>query len=485
MTHPPIDLKGRAHRAVIEAGFHPDFPPEVGREIQALRQAQSTATGDVQDLRSLLWSSIDNDQSRDLDQIEYVERLPDGTMRLLVGVAEVDALVPKASATDRQAGLEATSVYTGVATFPMLPPELSTDLTSLLDAQERLSLVVEMQVQDTGEVSDKTLYRAQVRNQAKLTYSATGAWLEGRGPLPPAVANVPGMEAQLRLQRETSERLRGLRKQHGALTFAAAEATPVVENDQITDLRLNHHNAAEDIIESFMVAANVAMAQLLRESGALSIRRVVREPRRWERIQEIAARLGAQLPAAPDSRALSEFLAAQQTADPVHFPDLSLCVVKLLGPGEYIVEAPGAEQQGHFGLAVHDYTHSTAPNRRYADLVTQRLLKGIVAHSPAPYSQTELSEIAAHCTEREDAARKVERLMRKVVAASVLSARLDETFEGVVTGASPKGTYVRLVKFPAEGRVVRGAQGIDVGDRVRVRLVSVDVNQGFIDFERI
>jgi exoribonuclease-2 len=259
----------------------------------------------------------------------------------------------------------------------------------------------------------------------------------------------------------------------------------VVENDEVKDLRLNHHNAAEDIIESFMVAANVAMAQLLRESGALSIRRVVREPRRWERIGEIAARLGAQLPGAPDSRALSEFLAAQQAADPVHFPDLSLSVVKLLGPGEYIVEAPGAEQQGHFGLAVHDYTHSTAPNRRYADLVTQRLLKGIVAHTPAPYSQTELSEIAAHCTEREDAARKVERLMRKVVAATVLSARLGETFEGVVTGASPKGTYVRLVKFPAEGRVVRGAQGIDVGDRVRVRLVSVDVNQGFIDFERI
>jgi exoribonuclease II len=485
MTNPPVDLKARAHQAVVEAGFHPDFPPEVMLEVQALNQAPTgPAPTGVRDLRSLLWSSIDNDQSRDLDQIEYAERLADGSIRLLVGIAEVDALVPKSSATDHQAALEGTSVYTGAATFPMLPAELSTGLTSLLDAQERLSLVAEMRVQDSGEVTGKAVYRAWVRNQAKLTYSATGAWLEGRGPIPPAAASVPEMEAQLQLQRETSERLRGLRKQHGALTFGGIEAVPVVENDNVKDLKLNHHNAAEDIIESFMVAANVAMAQLLRERGALSIRRVVREPRRWDRIREIAEGFGVRLPAGPDSRALSEFLAARQTADPLHFADLSLAVVKLLGPGEYVVESPGTEQAGHFGLAVHDYTHSTAPNRRFADLVTQRLLKAVVAGATAPYSESELRGIAAHCTEREDAAQKVERLMRKVVAASVLKERVGEVFDALVTGAAPKGTYVRLLKFPAEGRVVRGAGGIDVGDAVRVRLISVEVSKGFIDFEK-
>jgi exoribonuclease-2 len=435
-------------------------------------------------LRSLLWSSIDNDSSRDLDQVEYAENLPDGTTRLLIGIADVDSSVPKGSATDRQASFETTSVYTGVATFPMLPGELSTDRTSLMDAQDRLSLVIELHLADSGEVTCHDVYPAFLRNRAKLAYSSTGAWLEGRGPMPQTVAATPGLEAQLRFQQETSEKLRGIRKSHGALTFSSVEATPVVENGEVKDLSVAHHNVAEDIIESFMVAANVAMAQVLRERGSLSIRRVVRTPRRWDRIQAIAAQFHVQLPSTPDPRALSEFLAARNTADPAHFPDLSLSVVKLLGPGEYMVEAPGAEQQGHFGLAVNDYTHSTAPNRRYADLVTQRLLKAIATRSAANYSEAELQQIAAHCTEREDAARKVERLMHKVAAASLLSHRIGEMFDGIVTGASPKGTYVRLLKPPVEGRVVHGAQGIDVGDKVRVRLVSVDVWKGFIDFER-
>jgi VacB/RNase II family 3'-5' exoribonuclease len=485
MTNTPFDLKSRAHQALLEAGFHPDFGPEVVREIQALEAGgPKIAAAGVRDLRALPWSSIDNDQSRDLDQIEYVERLPDGSSRLRVGIADVDSWVPKGSATDRQAAQETTSVYTGVATFPMLPNGLSTGLTSLLDAQDRLCLVVEMHILDSGEVDHKEVYPAWVRNGAKLAYSSTGGWLEGRSPMPPAVASAPGMEAQLRLQQETSASLRGLRRQHGALTFGSVEASPVVENGQVTDLKVNQHNVAEDIIESFMVAANVAMAQWLNEKGALSIRRVVREPKRWDRIQQIAAGFGFTLPATPDSRALSQFLEARQAADPLHFPDLSLSVVKLLGPGEYMVGSPGAEQDGHFGLAVHDYTHSTAPNRRYADLVTQRLLKAAASGLPGPYTETELAAIAAHCTEREDAARKVERLMRKVVAASLLSGRAGEVFDGVVTGASPKGTYVRLLKFPAEGRVVRGAQGIDVGDAVRVRLVSVEVAKGFIDFAK-
>jgi exoribonuclease-2 len=485
MENVPIDLKARARRAMVEAGFQPDFPAEVMQEAQTLRGrgAQSGGAG-ARDMRSLLWSSIDNDTSRDLDQIEYVEKLSDGTLRLLVGISDVDADVPKGSATDRQAAAESTSVYTGVTTFPMLPEELSTDLTSLLGAKDRLALIIELHVVDSGEVNCHDVYPGWVRNCAKLAYSSTGAWLEGRGPMPPAAAGVSGMEEQLRLQLDTSEKLRGIRRRQGALTFGSVEATPVVENGEVKDLAVRQHNVAEDIIESFMVAANVAMAQYLKEKGSLSIRRVVRTPKRWDRIQQIAGQFGVKLPAEPDTHALSEFLEQRKAADPVHFPDLSLCVVKLLGPGEYVVEPPGSEQTGHFGLAAADYTHSTAPNRRYADLVTQRLLKTTVSGGPAPYSETELSGITAHCTEREDAARKVERLMRKVIAASLLGKRIGEVFEGVVTGASPKGTYVRLLKFPAEGRVVRGDKGIDVGDKVQVRLAFVDVEKGFVDFER-
>jgi VacB/RNase II family 3'-5' exoribonuclease len=476
---PTFDLKARARRAMEEAGFRPDFPPEVLREIQAMRPAGNGAAG-PRDLRSLLWSSIDNEQSRDLDQVEYVERLPDDSLRLLVGIADVDSRVLQGSATDRQAAVEGTSVYTGVRTFPMLPEELSTDLTSLVQDQDRLAIVIEMKVASAGDVTGHQIYPAWIRNRAKLAYPSTGAWLEGRGPAPAAVASIAGLEPQLKLQQETSERLRGLRQRHGALTFGSVEARPVVENDEVKDLVVNRHNVAEDIIESFMVAANVAMAGHLKEKGALSIRRVVRTPRRWERIQAIAAQLGTNLPSTPDPRALSLFLQARKAADPEHFQDLSLSIVKLLGPGEYIVEPPGQEQEGHFGLAVSDYTHSTAPNRRYPDLITQRLLKAI--GRPAPYSETDLSAIAAHCTEREDAARKVERLMRKVIAANLLRKRIGERFDAVVTGATPKGTYVRLLKFPAEGRVIRGMQGIDVGDRVQVTLASVDVERGFIDF---
>ncbi len=486
MTNAPFDLKARAHQAMMEAGFHPDFPPEVILEAQTSKHnGEKLAGPGIRDLRCLLWSSIDNDNSRDLDQVEYVETLPDGGTRLLVGIADVDSAVRQGSATDRQAATDTTSVYTGAATFPMLPGEYSTDLSSLLDAQDRLAVVIELRIAASGEPAGHDAYPAWLCNHAKLAYSSTGAWLEGRGPIPPAVSNVAGMEAQLRLQMETAERLRGIRKQHGALTFGSVEATPVVENGEVKDLQVSHHNVAEDMIESFMVAANVAMAQLLKEKGSLSIRRVVRTPRRWDRIQAIASQFGVSLPPAPDPRALSAFLEQRRAADPTHFPDLSLSVVKLLGPGEYMVEPPGGEHEGHFGLAAHDYTHSTAPNRRFADLVTQRLLKATAGRNGTPYSEDELHAVAAHCTEREDAARKVERLMRKVCAASLLNRRIGEVFDGIITGASPKGTYVRLLKFPAEGAVVRGAHGIDVGDKVQVRLCSVDVAKGFIDFERL
>jgi exoribonuclease-2 len=485
MTAMFYDLQARARRAVLEAGFRPDFPPEVIHEVQELRQKKPRDSGPgVRDMRSVLWSSIDNDTSRDLDQVEYAERLPDGTTRLLVGVAEVDACAPQGSATDRQAEGEATSVYAGAATFLMLPADLSTDLTSLLEDQDRLSIVIEMRLRDSGEAPAPEVYRAWIRNHAKLAYNSTGAWLEGRGPIPPAIARVPGMEAQLRLQQGTSGKLRAFRKQQGALAFDSMEPTPLLENGQVTGLAVRPRNVAEDIIEEFMIAANVTIAQYLKNRNSLSLRRVVRTPRRWDRIQAVASRFGVKLPSAPNPRALSEFLDKRKAAAPAHFPDLSLSIIKLLGPGEYIVESPGREKEGHFGLAETDYTHSTAPNRRYADLATQRLLKAALAGAGAPYSETELSSVAAHCTEREDAARKVERLMRKVMAASLLSGRIGEVFDALVTGAAAKGTYARLLNFPAEGRVVRGANGIDVGDKVRVRLIAVDPDRGFIDFAK-
>jgi exoribonuclease-2 len=469
---------------MIDAGFRPDFPAEVLQALEPLKRNNSSLPpNDVPDLRGLLWSSIDNDTSRDLDQIEYAEKLPDNSARLLVGIADVDSDVSKNSAADSYAALETTSVYTGIATFPMLPPELSTDLTSLVDQQDRRAMVIELRILESGDVASHSVYDALVKNRAKLAYSSAGAWLESRGPMPAPIAALPEMVGQLKLQLDLATRLRALRKKHGALTFASIEATPVVENGQVKDLRFASHNVAQDIIESFMVAANVAMAQYLAEKGLCSIRRVVKTPKRWDRIQTLAKQFGTTLPPTPDSRALSEFLDQRKAADPVHFADLSLAVVKLLGPGEYTVGKPAGESDGHFGLAVPDYTHSTAPNRRFADLVMQRLLKCASTNSAAAYSEAELRQIATHCTEREDAARKVERLMRKVVAASLLSSRIGETFDAIVTGAASKGTYVRLLKFPAEGRVVRGEQGIDVGDRVRVRLTSLDVSNGFIDFE--
>ena len=485
MPNGQIDLKVLARQTMVAAGFHPDFPPEVMKEAQTANTAAPKTSGPtVRDLRSVAWSSIDNDSSRDLDQVEYVEKLPDGTLRLMVGIADVDALVPKGSATDRQAAAETTSVYAGVATFPMLPDEFSTGATSLLGNQERAALVIELHIAANGDVDCHDVSRAVIRNCSKLAYSSTGAWLAGTGPLPLAAASVPGMDVQLRLQLETSDKLRGIRKQRGMLVFGSVETQPVMENGLVKDLTVELHNPAEDVIESFMVAANVAMAKFLREKSALSIRRVVKTPKRWDRIQAIATQFGVKLPDQPDPKALADFLDARKAADPDHFPDLSLSVVKLLGPGEYIVETPGQEHEGHFGLAAQDYTHSTAPNRRYADLVTQRLLKSAADGTPGPYTETELAGIAAHCTEREDAAKKVERTMRKALAASWISGRVGEVFDAIVTGASPKGTYVRLVKLPVEGMVVRGQPGLDVGDKTRVKLVGVNVAKGFIDFER-
>jgi VacB/RNase II family 3'-5' exoribonuclease len=481
-----VDLFAIAHESMVEAGFVPDFPAAVRSEVAAIvADSASAASESVKDLRGLLWSSIDNKTSRDLDQVEYAEALPGGDTRLLIGIADVDALVPKGSAVDQQAAANGTSVYTGVKTYPMLPEELSTDLTSLNAGEDRLAVVTEMVLAPDGVMKSVDIYRALLNNRAKLAYEPVGQWLDGKTPLPENVAGVAGLEAQLRLQFESATDLEELRKQHGALELGTIQASPVVDDHgKVLELAVVEENGARDLIANFMIAANVAMAQFLEAKGVPTLRRVVRTPKYWSRIVEIAAELGEQLPDDPNSRALAEFLAKRKKADPLHFPDLSLAVVKSLGPGEYAAQLPGAKDEGHFGLAVQDYTHSTAPNRRYADLVTQRLVKAALESKPVPYTIDELKQIAEHCTERDAASRKVERKMRKVAAAVLLRDKIGEEFKAIVTGVTPKGTFVRTIAPPADGRVMRGERGLRVGEKVTVRLVEVDPQRGFIDFAR-
>ena len=467
---------------MIRQGFQPDFPAQVMAEVNAIRAA-ATGANACRDLRDLLWSSIDNSDSRDLDQIEWAERMADGNIRVLVAIADVDATVKKGSATDLHANANATSVYTGGPVFPMLPEKLSTDLTSLGPNVDRPAIIMEFVVGQDGAVVCADVCTATVRNRAQLNYDQVGRWLnDGSGA--PCDGVVPaGLEEQLRLQNEAATRLQKFRKENGALTFGGVETVPIVVNNKISGFAMLEDNPARNIIESFMVAANVAMARYLRAKNSLCVRRIVRTPKRWDRIQAIAASLGTTLPAQPDPRALGDFLAAQKRADPDHFPELSLAVLKSMGPGEYVVEHPGEEHEGHFGLAVGDYTHSTAPNRRYADLLMQRLLKASISQSPSPYSEAELTALAAHCTERESAAQHVERFMKKVAAALMLGPQIGKVFDAIVTGVTPQGTYARLLTVPAEGRVMRGEKGLDVGQKMRVRLASVDANKGFIDLE--
>jgi VacB/RNase II family 3'-5' exoribonuclease len=485
----PIDLEGIAHQAMIDAGFIPDLPPAAVTELQSLKPVSGPpgANSSSRDLRALLWSSIDDRKSRDLDQVEYAESLPNGNTRVLVGIADVDELVRQGSAIDAHAAENSTSVYTGFHTYPMLPEQLSTDQTSLMGGADRDAVVTEMVIAGDGTVRSSDVYTASLHNYAKLSYEAVGAWLDNQGPAPSEVSIVPGMEAQIRLQFKAAESLRALRKDHGALELDTIQTSPVIDSTgQLTDLAVTERNGARDLIENFMITANVTMAEFLKAKGGLSLRRVVRTPEHWPRIVEVARDLGVTLPPQPDSRALADFLTQQRAADAVHFPDLSLSIVKLLGPGEYTVLAPGdgAKDSGHFGLAVHDYTHSTAPNRRYADLVTQRLVKAALTNGPAPYTAAQLTAIAEHCTEREDAARKVERKMRKVAAALLLSRRIGEEFEAIVTGVTPQGTFARLRQPPVDGRIMRGEEGLRVGERIRVRLLATDPQKGFIDFGR-
>ncbi|HEY1810874.1 MAG TPA: RNB domain-containing ribonuclease [Kofleriaceae bacterium] len=480
MTTHRIDMVQVARHVVQANGFLADLPARLVETIPA-QPARETA----RDMRELPWSSIDNDDSRDLDQIEVADELPGGAVRVRVGIADVDALVPKGSPVDDVAAHNTTSLYTGVHTFPMLPLELSTDRTSLLeDARERLAVVTEFVVRADGTLDDAqcAIYIARVVNHAKLAYEQVGAWLEGHGDAP---HGGPTIVAQLKLQDAVAQRLRALRHQHGALELETIEASPVMKDNDVVDLAVQHKNRARELIEDLMIAANGATARFLEEKQRSSIRRIVTKPKRWDRIVELARSHGEDLPAEPNAKALSDFLVRRRAASPDTFADVSLSVVKLLGPGQYALQRPNEPEQGHFGLAVDDYAHSTAPNRRYADLITQRLLKAVAGNAPPPYSDDELVAIAEHCTERENAARKVERTMRKVAAAELLHSRIGEVFDAIITGATDKGVFARLVAPPAEGRIIRNEQGLDVGDHVRVRLVETVPERGFIDLVRL
>lgn len=477
-------LQDIAKRAMLERGLLPDFSAKALAELDKI-QAPATDGVNVRDLRDLLWASIDNDDSRDLDQLTVAAEMPDGKVKILVAVADVDALVKKGSAIDEQAQNNTTSVYTPAKIFPMLPEKLSTNLTSLNLNEDRLAIVIEMVIGADGSLQDSDVYRASVRNHAQLAYNSVAAWLDGKAAMPPAIAAVGGLAENLRLQDRAAQSMKNFRHLRGALCLETIEAKSVFEGDSILDLQVEEKNRAKEIIEDFMISANGVTSRYLSSRKIPSIRRVVRVPKRWDRIVEIAAEHAFKLPKSPDPKALEMFLTMEKAADPLRFPDLSLAVIKLLGSGEYVAELPGENSTGHFGLAVKDYTHSTAPNRRYPDLITQRLLKSAIESKPVPYSKDELDDLAAHCTEQEDDATKVERQVGKSAAALLLESKIGEQFDAMVTGASAKGTWVRLLSIPVEGMLKTGYQGVDVGDQIRVKLVSVDVERGFIDFERV
>ena len=478
-------LQRIAREAMLERGLLPDFPSEALAELDGIAGAATQTDPAPRDLRHLNWCSIDNDDSRDLDQLTFAEAMPDGVIKILVAIADVAAVVKKPSALDEYAQHNTTSVYTAAEIFPMLPERLSTDLTSLNADADRLAVVVEMVVAEDGSLSRSDIYVATVRNRAKLAYNNVADWLEGNGTLSQGIGALDGLDENLRLQDRAAQTLKSLRHAHGALNLSTIEARPVFDGEELKDLTAERKNRAKELIEDFMIAANGVTARYLASQNFPSLRRIVRTPKRWDRIVALAAERDVTLPPEPDSKALERFLITAQAADPLRFPDLSLSVIKLLGSGEYGVELPGGSAPGHFGLAVKDYSHSTAPNSRYPDLITQRLLKAALAGRGIPYTTEELAALAAHCTTMENAVKKVERQVEKSAAAMLLEARIGDQFDAIVTGASEKGTWVRLLHPPIEGRLERGFDGLDVGNRLRVQLISTDVERGFIDFMRV
>jgi len=478
-------LRAIAVAAMRARGLEPEFPPDAVAQAAALKAPPRTTEEPTRDLRSLLWCSIDNDDSRDLDQLSVAEPLANGDVKILVAIADVDAAIHTGSPVDRHAALNTTSVYTPAMIFPMLPEKLSTDLTSLNQSEDRLALIVEFVVSAAGDLIQSDVYGGLVRNRAKLAYNAVDAWLTGHGTLPAAAAAVPetpGMDVQLRIQDRAAQALDRRRRELGALQFETIEVQHVFDGETLQEVRPQAQNRAKALIENLMVTSNGVVARFLDARGFPSLRRVVRSPERWDRIRDLAVPLGDELPPAPDSKALGAFLARRRQAAPDLFADLSQTVIRLLGSGEYVVDPPGAEPPGHFGLAVRDYTHSTAPNRRYPDLITQRLVKAALARHSCPYAIGDLESLASHCTRQEDNANKVERQVRKSATAMVVSPRVGERFDAIVTGASNKGTFVRVAAPPIEGKLVKGERGLDVGDRLGVQLASVDVDHGYIDF---
>ncbi|MFA6290905.1 MAG: RNB domain-containing ribonuclease [Victivallales bacterium] len=478
-------LRNIARRVMLERGLIPDFPPKAIAELDRIHGPATCKDASDRDLRNLPWCSIDNDDSRDLDQLTVAVAMPDGNIKVLVAVADVDALVGKSSEIDNHARRNTTSVYTAAEIFPLLPEKLSTNLTSLNYECDRIAIVIEMLVAPDGTLADSDLYCASVRNHAKLCYSSVGEWLEGKGPMPDGISQVGGLDENLRLQDRAAQNLKSLRYVNGALNFETIKTRPKFEGEELKDMVPERKNRARDLIENFMVSANGVTARFLTSKKFPSIRRIVRTPKRWERIVELALEKGCTLPDGPDSKALERFLESEKASDPLRFPDLSLSVIKLLGPGEYVVELPGITSSGHFGLAVRDYNHSTAPNRRYPDIITHRLLKAAKSGRPAPYRDDELESLAKHCTLQEDAAKKVERQLGKSAAALLLEKRIGDRFDAIVTGASDKGTWVRIMNPPVEGRLASGFEGLDVGRSLRVQLISTDVERGYIDFKGI
>ncbi|MFZ1745109.1 MAG: RNB domain-containing ribonuclease [Nitrospirales bacterium] len=477
-------LQRIAHRAMRERGLLADFSRKVLDELDHIHGPASRMDESTRDLRTLLWCSIDNDDSRDLDQLTVAEPLPDGAVKILVAIADVDAVVRKPSALDDHARHNTTSVYTVAETFPMLPEKLSTDLTSLNVEADRLAVVIEMDLEEDGRLQRSDIYRARVRNRAKLTYNGVAAWLQGDGAIPPEVNRVKGLDENIRLQDRMAQQLKGLRHLRGALDLETIETRPVFDKDELKDLERETPNRAKDIIADFMIAANGVTARYLTAKGFPSLRRVLRSPERWQRIVDLASSLDERLPTEPDAGALERFLLKRKQADPLGFPDLSLTIIKLMGRGEYVLNLKGETPQGHFGLAVKAYTHSTAPNRRYPDLITQRLIKAALSDDPVPYRKEELKSLAAHCTAKETDAEKVERRVQKSAAALLLESKVGQRFDAMVTGASNKGTWVRLLPLAVEGRLVSGFDGLDVGDRVQVDLISTNVERGYIDFAK-
>lgn len=481
-----VDLAVLSRRAMEQEDFRTGFGLDIIEEARAAKRAGLPHRKNIEDLSNLYWTSIDNTESKDLDQLEFSEPLGEGRSRLMVAIADVDSFVPHASASDDRAAHNTTSVYTGIVVYPMLYEEFSENLTSLIEGERRLAIVADLVIARDGVVESAHFKQAIVRNHFKLAYSQVGKWFTGDAANPSKKGTTEALEDQLELQVRQAGALEGLRFRSGALNLETIEARPVTDKGRVIDLVVTEQNPARELIENFMIAVNCSMTKFLFSKGIVCIRRVVRVPKRWPRIVEVAEQFGEKLPEKPDNKALSQFLEQQRALDPERFPDLSLTIVKLLGRGEYTVVRPGEESaSGHFGLGLHDYAHSTAPNRRYADLIMQRQLKAVLNSRPQPYSEDDLRILAGRCSERESASNRVERYMRKAAAAVLLSDNIGEDFEAIVTGVKGDGTYIRLVKPAAEGRIVQNERGLDVGDKVFVRLLSTDPEKGFIDFKRI